>query len=92
MAGVSSSLSRVLFVRLSQFQQLMSDEFGDAYAQVLLNDLVLTELHDLTGQAALISGESPKAVWLAICRASGVPKSRWHGFDKKKPSEQKNEF
>ncbi len=79
-------------MRLSQFQQLMTDEFGESYAQVLLNDLALTELHDLTGQAALDAGESPKAVWLAICKASGVPKSRWHGFDKKKQSEQKNEF
>lgn len=70
----------------------MTDEFGEAYAQVLLNDLVLTELNDVTGQVALDSGESPKVVWLSICKASGVPKSRWHGFDKKKPSEQKNEF
>ena len=78
-------------MRLSQFQQLMTDEFGVAYSQVLLNDLVLTDLADKTGSAALAAGEDPRLVWLAICRVAGVPKSRWHGFDKKKASEQKDE-
>jgi hypothetical protein len=69
----------------------MSDEFGEAYSRVLLSDLVLTELSDKTGEDALAAGEDPRIVWLSICRAVGVPKSRWHGFDKKKPSEQKDE-
>ena len=78
-------------MRLSQFQQLMIDEFGEAYSRVLLADLVLTDLGDKTGDAAIASGIDPRAVWQAICKASGVPKSRWHGFDKKKPSEHKDE-
>ena len=71
-------------MRLSQFNQLLVDEFGDAYGQVLLRDLALTELDDQTGAQALAGGEDPRNVWLALCRAAGVPKTRWHGFDKKK--------
>ena len=78
-------------MRLSQFQQLMFDEFGEAYSRVLLADLVLTDLGDRTGDAAIAAGIDPRAVWQAICKASGVPKSRWHGFDKKKASEHKDE-
>ncbi|MEY4742613.1 MAG: hypothetical protein RL672_1363 [Actinomycetota bacterium] len=78
-------------MRLSQFNQLMSDEFGAAYAQVILRDLALTEFKDATGAAAIAAGEEPREVWFAICRANGVPKNRWHGFDKKKRSEHKDE-
>ena len=78
-------------MRLSQFQQLMFDEFGEAYSRVLLADLVLTDLGDKTGDAAIAAGTDPRLVWQAICKASGVPKSRWHGFDKKKSSEHKDE-
>lgn len=78
-------------MRLSQFNQLMQDEFGAAYAQVLVRDSVLTELGDRTGSQALVAGTDPREVWLAICRLAGVPKTRWHGVDKKKPSEHKDE-
>ena len=75
--GLSSS------VRLSDFQILMSDEFGSAYAAVLLRDLVLTELGDLTGQGALNAGIDPKLIWIAICKAQNVPMDRWQGLNKK---------
>lgn len=70
-------------MRLSQFNELMNDEFGAEYAAVLLRDLALTSLADRTGQRALADGEDPKDVWLAICSATGVPKERWHGQNKK---------
>ena len=69
-------------MRLSQFQELMNDEFGSEYAAVLLRDLALTELSDLTGAKALAGGEDPKNVWLAICKVTGVPKERWHRLNK----------
>jgi len=65
----------------------MEDEFGQAYAQVLLRDLVLTELGDLTGNQALTAGIEPRAVWLAICKAQNVPESRWLGANKKPKNE-----
>jgi hypothetical protein len=51
----------------------------------VLKDLVLQPLADRTGQQCLDDGEDPKAVWLAICSVSGVPKDRWHG----KPTKNK---
>ena len=78
-------------MRLSHFQNLMQDEFGAAYSNILLADQVLTELGDKTGAEALAAGVDPREVWLALCKNNGVPKSRWHGFDKKKQSEHKDE-
>ena len=72
-----------LTVRLSDFQTLMADEFGAAYAAVLLRDLALIELGDMTGQKALEAGIDPKEIWQAICKAQNVPNDRWHGLNKK---------
>lgn len=60
----------------------MVDEFGAEYAAVLERDLVLGELSDSTAAQALAAGEDPKRVWLAICKASGVPRERWTGLNK----------
>lgn len=70
-------------MRLSDFQTLMANEFGSAYAAVLLRDLALIELGDLTGQKALDAGFDPREVWESICKAQNVPKERWHGLNKK---------
>ncbi|MEY4452773.1 MAG: hypothetical protein RIT51_451 [Actinomycetota bacterium] len=69
-------------MRLSQFNELMTDEFGAEYAAVLRRDLVLGELADQTADKAIAGGEDPKVVWLALCKAAGVPKERWHGLNK----------
>lgn len=66
-------------MRLSQFQDLLNEEFGQAYGAVVLKDLVLQPLADRTGQKCLDDGEDPKTVWLAICSTAGVPKDRWLG-------------
>jgi len=70
-------------LRLSQFQELMSDEFGKSQAQVLIRDLALLELGDKTAASLLASGEDPRQIWLAICRVQQVPEERWTGLDKK---------
>lgn len=69
-------------MRLSQFNQLMQDEFGLEYSSVIRRDLVLGELGDQTADKAIAGGEDPKIVWLAVCKTSGVPKERWHGLNK----------
>lgn len=69
-------------MRLSQFNQLMSDEFGFEYSSVIRRDLVLGDLNDLTADRAIAAGFDPKEVWNAVCRAEGVPKERWHGLNK----------
>ena len=66
-------------MRLTKFNELMNDEFGAAYAAVLLNDLVLGSLGDKTGKQLIAEGEDPRLVWLAICESQSIPKERWHG-------------
>ncbi|WP_291053534.1 DUF3046 domain-containing protein [Herbiconiux sp.] len=66
-------------MRLSEFRQAITDEFGPAYGQVVTNDLVLVDLSDRTPQQALKAGISPREVWLAVCRAADVPPARRHG-------------
>ena len=66
-------------MRLSHFNNLMTDEFGQAYSQVISRDLVLGALGDRTAGQALAEGEDPKEVWLALCEANNVPKERWSG-------------
>ena len=66
-------------MRLSHFNNLMTDEFGHAYSQVISRDLVLGALGDRTAEQALAEGEDPKEVWLALCEANNVPKERWAG-------------
>jgi hypothetical protein len=65
-------------MRLSEFWRAVSTEFGD-YGRVLTNDLVLKELGDRTTVQALAAGVSPRDVWLALCEAADVPKSRRYG-------------
>jgi hypothetical protein len=69
-------------MRLSKFNELMNDEFGVEYSAVLLNDLVLGELGDVTGKHAIKDGVDPRAVWIAICRVNQVPQERWTGLNK----------
>jgi hypothetical protein len=66
-------------MRQSEFRQAVADEFGLAYGRVVTRDLVIAELADKTADVALKDGVSPRQVWLALCRASGVPESRWYG-------------
>jgi len=63
----------------------MTEEFGEDYTEVILRDLHLQELADRTPREALADGESPRAIWLAICKSQQVPKSRWAG----KPIQQR---
>ena len=70
-------------MRLSQFYELMADEFGKSQSEVLIRDLALFELGDKTASVLLAQGEDPRQIWLAICRAQQVPKERWSGLDKK---------
>jgi Protein of unknown function (DUF3046) len=71
-------------MRLSEFRELMIDEFGEAYSEVIASDLALTEHSDKIGSQLIAEGVDPRDVWLAICRQSGVPKERWHGINKTK--------
>ena len=66
-------------VKLSEFRTAMTTEFGGAYGRVLASDLVLRELGGRTANEAIAAGESPRVVWLALCRETDVPVERRHG-------------
>jgi len=72
-------------MRLSEFRLAISDEFGEAYGKVLTHDLVLGELGGLTADQAVAKGIPARAIWLALCRASDVPESRWYGVGQREP-------
>ena len=57
----------------------MTEEFGVAYSQVLLNDLTLAKFNDKTAATLIAEGEDPRVVWLELCQINEVPKERWHG-------------
>jgi len=62
-------------VRLTEFWQRMSEQFGPLQAETLARDRVLSELGNRTVYEALAAGESAKDVWRAVCAANDVPSS-----------------
>lgn len=64
-------------VRLTEFSELISSEFGATTADSLLVDHVLTDLGGRTAAQALESGVDPRDVWVALCRDFDVPRNRW---------------
>jgi hypothetical protein len=72
-------------MRLSEFRTAVRDEFGISYGQTLTRDLVLDELGDLTAEQAIAKGLQAREIWLALCRATDVPESRWYGVGQLRP-------
>ncbi len=64
-------------VRLTQFQELINDEFGRISGGSMLVDHVLTDLGGQTAAQALEAGVEPRDIWRALCRDFEVPKNRW---------------
>ena len=62
-------------MRLSDFWQRMSAQFGDAYAGSVAKDHVLARLGERTVERALADGEDAKIVWRAVCEEFNVPQS-----------------
>ena len=62
----------------SEFRRAMSEEFGSAYAGVLLRDHWLPQIN-ATGQEALDSGVTPREVWRAVCEEFAIPEARRYG-------------
>jgi hypothetical protein len=62
-------------VRLTEFWDRMREQFGDAYAESLAKDYVLSDLGGRTVDKALADGEDAKVVWRAVCETFNVPES-----------------
>lgn len=69
--------SSLAVVRLTEFTELLTTEFGVSSADSILVDHVLTEFGGRTGAQAIEAGEDPRAVWIAICRDFDFPRERW---------------
>lgn len=72
-------------MRLSEFRIAVAEEFGEGYARVLVDDLVLGDLGGVTASQALASGTPPREVWLALCAAKDVPEQRRYGVGLREP-------
>jgi hypothetical protein len=66
----------VAAVRLTQFRELMNDEFGPVRATALARDHVFADLGGRTVDEALEAGIEPRKVWLAVCEGYDVPPAR----------------
>ncbi|GGK95441.1 DUF3046 domain-containing protein [Nocardia jinanensis] len=64
-------------MRLTEFQELMHTEFGEARGDTLLSDHSILALGGRTGAAAIEAGVDPREVWRALCAEFDVPRSRW---------------
>ncbi len=62
-------------MRLSEFWQRMSAQFGDVYAVSVAKDHVLAALGGRTVEQAIADGEDAKVVWRAVCAEFDVPSS-----------------
>ena len=66
-------------MKLSRFYELVRDEFGPGFSEVVLNDTRLTEFQDKTPQELIALGEDVREIWFAICKSQAIPRERWQG-------------
>jgi hypothetical protein len=64
-------------VRLTEFRELLVEEFGQIRGDSILVDHVITGIDGLTGAEAIEAGVDPREVWRALCKEFDVPRSRW---------------
>ncbi|MCA1007972.1 DUF3046 domain-containing protein [Rhodococcus hoagii] len=63
-------------MRLTQFHDLVRDEFGQVRGDSLLVDHVILSLGGKTAADAIEAGLDPKEVWRALCDEFDVPPRR----------------
>lgn len=68
-------------MRVTEFDQLMSDEFGGVEARWIAHSHVLSTLGD-TPDGLIDAGVNPREVWEEICRDFEVPEGRRLGVDR----------
>lgn len=67
-------------MRLTEFHQLVTDEFGDAKGSWILHSHVLEGLGDTAGNL-LDGGVDPRRIWRGLCDDFSVPEERRLGRD-----------
>lgn len=63
-------------MRLTEFHDLVRDEFGQIRGDSILVDHVILSLGGKTAVDAIEDGLDPKAVWRALCDEFDVPPQR----------------
>lgn len=63
-------------VRLTEFHELVREEFGQVRGDSMLLDHVILSLGGLTAAEAIEAGQDPREVWRALCAEFDVPPSR----------------
>ena len=58
---------------MTEFWERMRQQFGPVYADAVARDQVLARLGGRSAVQALEQGESPRAVWLALCEHFEIP-------------------
>ncbi|WP_018179884.1 DUF3046 domain-containing protein [Jongsikchunia kroppenstedtii] len=64
-------------MRLTEFSEQMTEQFGTVRADSMLVDHALIDFGGRTPAQALDDGVEPREVWLALCRDFDVPRERW---------------
>ena len=64
-------------MRLTEFHELVTDQFGSASGASVLVDHVLSSLGGRTAAQAVEDGVDPRDVWRALCTDFDVPRERW---------------
>ncbi len=64
-------------MRLTEFHELVTGEFGPVRGASMLVDHALNRLGGRTAAQAIEDGEDPREVWRALCADFDVPRDRW---------------
>ncbi|AWB84197.1 DUF3046 domain-containing protein [Corynebacterium liangguodongii] len=68
-------------MRLTEFHQLVVDEFGPANASWVIDSQVLPG-YSQTASEMIESGIDPREAWAGLCRAYDIPEERQLGVDR----------
>lgn len=64
-------------MRLTEFNELVTGQFGAAYGASVLVDHVLSGFGGRTAAQAIEHGVEPRDVWRALCADFDVPRDQW---------------
>lgn len=64
-------------MRLTEFHELVTGQFGATYVASVLADHVLSGFDGRTAAQAIEDGAEPRDVWRALCADFDVPRDQW---------------
>ncbi|OBI78358.1 DUF3046 domain-containing protein [Mycobacterium sp. E740] len=64
-------------MRLTEFHELVEEQFGSVRGASLLVDHVLSAFGGRTAEQAIEDGVYPRDVWRALCSDFDVPRDQW---------------